>query len=76
MCVHIQSTLYADTLAHVHAQKQKSVSLTHTHTHAGIRSDLRAAGSLVSLNLHIGFFFFMYSSSLVGFQQDAVEAFD
>lgn len=61
---------HADTLAHMHAQKHKSLS------HAGIRADLRAAGMPVSLNLHIGFFFFMFSSLLASFQQGATEAFD
>lgn len=40
----------------MHAQKHKFLS--HTCTHAGIRADLRAAGMLISLSLHIGVFFF------------------
>lgn len=47
---------WMDTLADTHAQKH--TFLSHPCTHSGIRADLRAAGMLISLSLHIGLFFF------------------
>lgn len=46
---------WMDTLADTHAQKH--TFLSHPCTHSGIRADLRAAGMLISLSLHIGLFF-------------------
>lgn len=46
---------WMDTLADMHAQKHNFLS--HPCTHSGIRADLRAAGMLISLSLHIGLYF-------------------